>query len=176
VTTHLNTVPSVQLAQMQELISAESGVLPIVMAGDFNANADDPLDPTYATYLAALNAGFADAWTAAHGGGGDPGYTCCQDQDLLNFPSALDQRVDLELLRGAIGVDGADLRGDNAADRTPSGLWPSDHAGLITTLEIPRGSLVIPEPSTWAMMLLGFAGLGFVGYRQRQKLASATSA
>jgi hypothetical protein len=25
---------------------------------------------------------------------------------------------------------------------------------------------VIPEPSTWAMMLLGFAGLGFVGYRQ----------
>ena len=23
----------------------------------------------------------------------------------------------------------------------------------------------VPEPSTWAMMLLGFAGLGFVGYR-----------
>ena len=171
VTTHLNTVPSVQLAQMQELISAESGVLPIVMAGDFNANADDPLDPTYATYLAALNAGFADAWTAAHGGG-DPGNTCCQDQDLLNFPSALDQRVDLELLRGAIGVDGADLLGDNAGDRTPSGLWPSDHAGLITTLEIPSGSLVIPEPSTWAMMLLGFAGLGFVGYRTSRKAAS----
>jgi len=24
----------------------------------------------------------------------------------------------------------------------------------------------VPEPSTWAMMLLGFAGLGFAGYRQ----------
>ena len=24
----------------------------------------------------------------------------------------------------------------------------------------------IPEPSTWAMMLLGFAGLGYVGYRK----------
>ena len=23
----------------------------------------------------------------------------------------------------------------------------------------------VPEPSTWAMMLLGFAGLGFAGYR-----------
>jgi hypothetical protein len=23
----------------------------------------------------------------------------------------------------------------------------------------------IPEASTWAMMLVGFAGLGFVGYR-----------
>ena len=27
----------------------------------------------------------------------------------------------------------------------------------------------IPEPSTWAMMLLGFAGLGFVGYRTSRK-------
>ena len=23
-----------------------------------------------------------------------------------------------------------------------------------------------PEPSTWAMILLGFAGLGFLGYRR----------
>ena len=29
----------------------------------------------------------------------------------------------------------------------------------------------VPEPSTWAMMLLGFAGLGFAGYR-RAKLAA----
>jgi PEP-CTERM motif len=27
----------------------------------------------------------------------------------------------------------------------------------------------IPEPSTWAMMLLGFAGLAFVGYRQTRR-------
>jgi len=26
-------------------------------------------------------------------------------------------------------------------------------------------SPIVPEPSTWAMMLLGFAGLGFAGYR-----------
>jgi hypothetical protein len=25
-----------------------------------------------------------------------------------------------------------------------------------------------PEPSTWAMMLIGFAGLGFAGYRARR--------
>jgi PEP-CTERM motif len=25
----------------------------------------------------------------------------------------------------------------------------------------------VPEPSTWAMMLLGFAGLGYAGFRQR---------
>jgi hypothetical protein len=30
----------------------------------------------------------------------------------------------------------------------------------------------VPEPSTWAMMLVGFAGLGFVGYRRSRKAAS----
>jgi PEP-CTERM motif len=27
----------------------------------------------------------------------------------------------------------------------------------------------VPEPSTWAMMLLGFAGIGFAGYRSSRK-------
>jgi hypothetical protein len=30
---------------------------------------------------------------------------------------------------------------------------------------------VIPEPSTWAMMLLGFAGLGYAGYRRALRTA-----
>jgi hypothetical protein len=33
----------------------------------------------------------------------------------------------------------------------------------------------VPEPSTWAMMLLGFAGLGFAGYR-RARMSHATFA
>jgi hypothetical protein len=32
-----------------------------------------------------------------------------------------------------------------------------------------------PEPSTWAMMLLGFVGLGFVGYRQARKARPASA-
>jgi len=31
----------------------------------------------------------------------------------------------------------------------------------------------VPEPSTWAMMLIGFAGLGFAGYRRSQKASAA---
>jgi len=27
----------------------------------------------------------------------------------------------------------------------------------------------VPEPSTWAMMLLGFAGIGFMAYRRKSK-------
>jgi PEP-CTERM motif len=32
---------------------------------------------------------------------------------------------------------------------------------------------VIPEPSTWAMMLAGFAGLGLAGYRRARRAAPA---
>ena len=32
---------------------------------------------------------------------------------------------------------------------------------------------VVPEPSTWAMMLIGFAGLAFAGYRRTRKIAGA---
>jgi hypothetical protein len=33
-------------------------------------------------------------------------------------------------------------------------------------------SLSTPEPSTWAMMILGFASLGFAGYRKARKTAA----
>ncbi|WP_368732308.1 PEPxxWA-CTERM sorting domain-containing protein [Streptococcus pyogenes] len=31
----------------------------------------------------------------------------------------------------------------------------------------------VPEPSTWAMMLLGFAGLGLMAYRRSKTLMAA---
>jgi hypothetical protein len=34
------------------------------------------------------------------------------------------------------------------------------------------GAISVPEPSTWAMMILGFAGLGFAGYRRTRKAVS----
>jgi hypothetical protein len=33
----------------------------------------------------------------------------------------------------------------------------------------------VPEPSTWAMLLLGFAGLGYAGYRASRRAAAATA-
>jgi hypothetical protein len=81
----------------------------------------------------------------------------------------------------------------NPADAFPAGPLPSlgafldpfsqlngalsngGTADLITSytqaLEFTPASFTpgTPEPSTWAMMLLGFAGLGFVGYRQTVK-------
>ena len=34
----------------------------------------------------------------------------------------------------------------------------------------------VPEPSTWAMMLLGFAGLGYAGYRRARRSNAAFAA
>jgi hypothetical protein len=40
------------------------------------------------------------------------------------------------------------------------------------TLAVQFNSVsAVPEPSTWAMMLLGFAGLGFMAYRRKSKPA-----
>jgi PEP-CTERM motif len=35
----------------------------------------------------------------------------------------------------------------------------------------PSAVAAVPEASTWAMMLLGFAGVGFMGYRRKSKRA-----
>jgi hypothetical protein len=39
------------------------------------------------------------------------------------------------------------------------------------TFQITGISAAVPEPSTWAMMLLGFAGVGFMAYRRKTKPA-----
>jgi hypothetical protein len=38
---------------------------------------------------------------------------------------------------------------------------------------VPGFSSVVPEPSTWAMMLLGFAGVGLFGFAKRQREPSS---
>jgi hypothetical protein len=37
------------------------------------------------------------------------------------------------------------------------------------------GAGIVPEPSTWAMILLGFAGLGWAGYRASRRTAAAAA-
>jgi len=50
-------------------------------------------------------------------------------------------------------------------------------AGPMDESEGLFGSLsVVPEPSTWAMMLVSFLALGFVGYRKTRSAAVASSA
>jgi hypothetical protein len=41
--------------------------------------------------------------------------------------------------------------------------------GLVTYTYKPRTLAAIPETPTWAAMLVGFASLGFAGYRAKRK-------
>jgi hypothetical protein len=49
-------------------------------------------------------------------------------------------------------------------DAAVIGIQTDSGSVLLTAVSATAGT--VPEPSTWAMLLLGFAGLGFVGYRK----------
>jgi endonuclease/exonuclease/phosphatase family metal-dependent hydrolase len=133
--THLESFSTaVQIAQANELLQGPArSTLPVVLAADFNAVANNPNDPTYATYSEIVNAGFVDTWPVANPN--DPGLTCCQDPLLLNPASSLSQRIDLIFSRGDSRVRWATLVGADPTDKTSSGLWPSDHAGVLSALK-----------------------------------------
>jgi hypothetical protein len=55
-----------------------------------------------------------------------------------------------------------------------TGLNAGDAYLNIHSISFPGGEIrgflhAVPEPSTWAMMILGFAGVGFMAYRRRNK-------
>jgi hypothetical protein len=66
------------------------------------------------------------------------------------------------------------------------GIFGTFHSGdLATSLDLTSTELIyqypstdggggaVPEPSTWALMLLGFVGLSAFGYRRTRSFASA---
>ena len=67
------------------------------------------------------------------------------------------------------------LLASGAAETHDGGLtWALGYDnGLVGGISVAVGTAA-PEPSTWAMMLLGFAGLGFAGYRASRKASGIT--
>jgi PEP-CTERM motif len=48
------------------------------------------------------------------------------------------------------------------------GIDPAQVNGFEEALEFIPQVAAVPEPSTWAMMILGFCGVGFMAYRRKQ--------
>ena len=132
VSTHLEPLsPIIQGLQADELLNGPGSThLPVVFIGDFNSNADGIGTPTYTKLI---DAGFIDAWTIKGKGNG---FTCCQADDLLNNDSSLTERTDLIMFQGDFKIKNIGLVGNSQNDRTISGLWPSDHAGIVATLKL----------------------------------------
>jgi hypothetical protein len=45
-------------------------------------------------------------------------------------------------------------------------LTAADTAGIKESKQFEISGLTVPEPSTWAMMIIGFVGLGYAGFRK----------
>jgi hypothetical protein len=148
-----------QFAQAYELTQILNGLAAglsdeiVVVVGDLNSGpSDGPLvecmePPLFDTlglcptpYAVMAGDGYTDTWTVRNGSP-DDGLTCCQDDLLMNVDSWLDERIDHVWARPPVGgAQGphfmnavhATVVGNRQIDRTVDGLWPSDHAGVVT--------------------------------------------
>ena len=83
-----------------------------------------------------------------------------------------DADIVLNFLNGASPTqfiaDGLDTFDTFFRVQNPGGgdLPLSSELDLATVFSNVTVTVNVPEPSTWALMVLGFAGLGFAGYRR----------
>jgi endonuclease/exonuclease/phosphatase family metal-dependent hydrolase len=137
VNTHLEAFhPLIRLQQAQELIAPTGpiGSAPgdVVLVGDLNSGPELPVPANRLAYQALVAAGLVDTWLALHPG--DPGFTSGYDELLLDPPGTLEHRVDHVMVKGSVGIIRSRIYGTDPANRTPSGMWPSDHAGVLATV------------------------------------------
>jgi endonuclease/exonuclease/phosphatase family metal-dependent hydrolase len=158
VSTHLDeTHSSAQPLEAGEIL-ARLGMTtePELVVGDFNAR---PTEPTYAEMLTA---GFTDVALFV----GAVGPTCCQSSDLDNPASQLSNRFDYVFERGFLSIDAALLVGNTVFENVRP-LWPSDHAGVIGTVDVP-------EPSAAALFVSAIFLLGTLKLRNDRSWGDAS--
>ncbi len=140
VNTHLEAFhPGIRVEQAQELIAPAGpiGSAPgqVILVGDLNSSPELPVPANRLAFGVLTSFGLVDTWAVAHPG--DPGFTSGFNE-LLTDPTAegtLEHRVDHVMTLGDVDVKKARIYGTDPDDRTPSGMWPSDHAGLAATLQ-----------------------------------------
>jgi endonuclease/exonuclease/phosphatase family metal-dependent hydrolase len=107
----------------------------VILVGDMNSDPNGSEPNAFNTLIAA---GFIDTWARLHPG--DPGLTSGLGADLKDPPKPNpfdDSRIDHVLYKGKIRPLRSTITGKNPANsRTSSGLWTSDHAGVVTKFKL----------------------------------------
>ena len=121
---------------------------PVVLVGDVNVRPTmcedyrgDPADGNVVAYQTLLEAGLTEVWPMVYPKSpcGSAGWTSGQDE--LDGPgSTLDHRIDDVFVSAGFSALQADVVGDEQADRTPSGLWPSDHASTWAKIRLDNAN------------------------------------
>ena len=132
--THIESVPDIDLrmAQVGQLLAAYvNETLPVVLVGDFNSSA-----PGGASYNQVLSQGYTDIWIENPLTYNVNGYTFGHESGLKNESPNLFTRIDFIFAasQGNPTFGNAFVLGDEKRDKTDSGLWPSDHAGVVTKI------------------------------------------
>lgn len=136
--THLETLTSetdqTQMLQGLELIGImDQSPYPVVLAGDFNSDASGlgyvPQDQT-PTASWIVNAGYADCWTVWHAPYEGLTWPLYWEDIYVGSPQGPLERIDLIFAKGLEVLD-ANVVGTEAP-------FPSDHAGVVTTLLIDK--------------------------------------
>jgi endonuclease/exonuclease/phosphatase family metal-dependent hydrolase len=143
-----------QAAQMQELLTILSyETKPIIMVGDFNSSPDDVPGQSYVPdgqggyvlmsyvppYMMAVGAGYLDTWTEQRRY--DEGYTSGFDEYVRDPNAELTSRIDIIFTDPKdmeIKKVKAEVVGNEVEDMTPSGFWPSDHAGVVAKIKYDK--------------------------------------
>ena len=142
VDTHLESeVPPTRLQQAVEL-AGPRGPLRVkgrrLLVGDLNSDPKGRSNDAPDSYRAVRRTGVRDAWAkVGHGLGLSAD---APDNELLRSPIPLRyrERIDYALSKTGLTPIKARLLGLKPGDRTRSGLWPSDHAGLAVSYRLGR--------------------------------------
>jgi len=140
------------------------------------------IDPTIATgYIYQIGLGNPNFATVSLPDIGNSGPYNLYLWNGSNWVFDVNLAADTVFNFGALGVDRFEVLGID-----PSlGLDPNNPLAFVTALTfVGQGDFTgtmtpvtaaVPEPSTWAMMILGFLGLGFMAYRRRNQASSLTA-
>jgi endonuclease/exonuclease/phosphatase family metal-dependent hydrolase len=129
--------PTIRPVQAQELIAGPLNTRKqVILAGDINSGlpgrhsigpptTDHPDDPR--AFQELVDFGLKDNGAI---------QTCCGDVRDPN--RVLDHTVDHVLTKPGLKTKKAFVTGDDPGERTPSGLWPADHGGVVSRLQLKK--------------------------------------
>jgi hypothetical protein len=140
VNTHLEAFgdPAIRAAQARELVNGPAkSRKDVVLVGDMNSDKDDTGGHN-AAYDVIRDAGFIPRQAKGGTSGHEESLTNPNDQG--GFDRTIDfvfvNNRDIKLDKRKSEITGRDA---GSPMSSPGGLWPSDHAGVLSTLEFPLG-------------------------------------
>jgi endonuclease/exonuclease/phosphatase family metal-dependent hydrolase len=143
VNTHLEAAgDDTRDAQARELIARSGPVRrvrgkPVIVLGDMNSDPNGT-ESTAGAVNILKGAGLRDLWPRIERR--DDGFSCCLNNSNMSDTTAegFDHRIDLIFSKPALRGSNGRVVGDRVSDRAANGLWPSDHAGVVLTLRLPK--------------------------------------